>query len=127
MDQSLAEIQSARQRLVQLSIVLRVHLDLCHWKLNGVLFEARQPRPLRSRNMSAIHPKGFEAFLGSPLGQVRVITLTGNDERREQGNGLSLVVAQQAGRDGSRALRLNRNIAVGAMLCSQLYVQQPQE
>ncbi len=96
MDQPLAEVQCAGQRLVHSRVVLRVHIHLGHRELNGVLLEARQPWPLRSRNVGSIHTEGLETLLGRPFGEVGVVTLAGDDEWREQGNSLSLVIAQQA-------------------------------
>src|SRR5882724_8518678 len=127
MDQPLAEVERACQCLVQSRIGLRIDIDLGHRQLDGVLLEARQAWPFRSRNARPVHTEGLEALLGSPLGQVGVITLAGQYQRRKQRDALPLVVAQQSGGNRGRALRLDGDVTVGAVLCTHLYVEQAQE
>src|SRR5258706_5007870 len=50
-----------------------------------------------------------------------------DDERGEQADALPLVFAQEACRDRVLALRLDRHLAVGAVLEPELDVEQPQE
>ncbi len=127
MDQSLAEIERPRQRLVQLSIRLRSHIDLRHRQLDRVLLESRQPRPFGSGEAGPVHAQCLESLLRRPFRQIGVVALTREHQRRQQGDALAFEILEQFRGDGGGALRLDRQIAVRAVLSSQLDVQQSQE
>ena len=125
--QALAEIERAREAVAQGSLVLHAHIDLGHRQLDGVLAEARQARPGRGRQPLAIDPQSAKALLRGPPGEVGVVALARDDERREQRDAPAAVVPQQPRRDRRRALRLDGDIAIRAVLRTELHVQQAQK
>ena len=125
--QPLAEIERAGESCAQGGLAAHADVDFRHRQLDGVLAEARQARPRRRRQRLAIDTQCLEALPGCPLGQIGVVALARHDERRQQRDALAAVIAYQAGADRGRALRLDRPIAVRAVLRAELHVQQPQE
>ncbi len=127
MHQALAEVERAGKRLMQRGVGLGADIDLRHRQLDRVLLEARQPRPLRRGEVGAIDAQGLEALLRGPLGEVRVVALACHDERRQQRDARAAMLAQQPRGDRGGALRLDGDIAIGAVLGAELHVEQPQE
>ena len=62
-----------------------------------------------------------------PAGEIGVVALAVHNERRQQPNACTTVFAQHAGRNRIEALRLDRHIAIRAILRPELHEQQPQE
>ncbi len=97
-------------------------------QLDGVLLEPVQARPRRRGKHGAVHAQVREPFARGPGGEVRVVALARRDERGEDADPLAPVVPQDPrGRMASGALRLDRDVAVGAVLRAELHEQQPQE
>src|SRR5690606_30711259 len=74
-----------------------------------------------------VHAQVREAPGRRPLGEVGVDALARDDEGREQADTPAAVVAQDARRDVLEGLRLDRDVAVGAVLDARLDVERPQE
>ena len=111
----------------QLALGLRADDDLADRQLDRVLAEAVEARPRRGRQELAVHPQAFVALAGRPLGEVGVVALARHHQRREEADAPALGLAQQSRRDRVRALRLDRHLAVRAVLGAELDVEQAQE
>src|SRR5438034_613642 len=124
---ALAEFESLAKRPADFGFVVCGDAQVGDRQLERVLLKARQPRPLVGRQELAVHAQESVAAGSSPLGEVGVIALPVDDQRREQADALPLVFAQEARGDGGFALRLDRHPAVGAVLEPELDVEQSQE
>ena len=124
---ALAEIQCAAERLAQLPFGVRAHAQVRHRQLDGVLLEARQPRPLPGGQELAVDPQLREAFAGGPFREVGVVALAVHHQRRKETDVLAAIVAQQTRGHRLEALRLDRHVAAGAELGAELDVEQAQE
>ncbi len=124
---ALAEFESSAKRPADFGFVVRCDAQVGDRQLERVLLEARQPRPFSSRQELAVHAQEFVTLAARPLGQVGVIALSVDNQRGEQADALPLVFAQKARRDRVLALRLDRHLAVGAVLRAELDVEQSEE
>ena len=102
-------------------------MDRADRQLDRVLLEAVEPRPRVGRQQLAVDAQVRVALACGPLGEVGVDALARDDQRRQQPDALAAVVAQQPRGDRFDALRLDRHVAVGAVLRAELHVQQAQE
>ena len=109
------------------SFVVRRDDEVGHRQLDVVLAEAVEPRPLARRQEGAVDAQVAEALAGRPLGEVGVEALARHHQRRQQADVAAAPVAQDARGDGFLALRLDRHVAVGAVLRAELDVEQAQE
>ncbi len=92
-----------------------------------MLLETRQPWPLIRGQVGAIDPQRLESLLRRPFREIGVEAFARYDQRREQRDTLPLVVTQQACGDGGSTLRFYCDVAIRAVLGSQLHVQESQE
>ena len=124
---ALAEVERAGERLAQLALAVGRDRDVGDRQLDRVLLEAVEPRPFRGRQELAVDAQMGVALAARPLREVGVVALAVEDERREQADAPAAEVAQDLRRDRVRALRLDRHVAVRAVLGAELHVEQPQE
>ena len=127
MHQPLAEVERARERLLQRRVRVRTDFDLGDGQLDRMLLEARQPRPLGCGEARAIDAQRLESLLRGPLRQLGVVALARDHQRGKQGDGFAPVLAQQAGGDRGRALWLDRQVAIRAILRAELHIEEPQK
>ena len=79
------------------------------------------------RDEVAVHAQVGIALAARPLGEIGVVALAVDDERREQPDARAAVLAHDARRDRRDALRLDRDVALRAVLGAELHVEQAQE
>ncbi len=104
---ALAHLQRRFHRRAQLLFVVGADLDLGDRQLDGVLAESVEARPALGRQVLAVHAQVRDRFGERPFREVGVL--------------------HQARDDDLDALRLDRHVAVGAVLRAQLHEQQAQE
>ena len=92
-----------------------------------MLAEAVEPRPAAGRDHDAVDPELPVALSGGPAGEVRVVALAGDDQRRQHPGPLAPPLAQQLGHDGVRSPGLDGTAAIRAVLHSQAHEEEPQE
>jgi hypothetical protein len=122
-----SQLERARERLAELALPRRRDDQIGDRQIDVVLLEAIEARPRLGRREHAVDTELFVALAGRPLREIRVVALARDDERREQRDALATMLAQDARTHGVLRLRLDRPIAVGAVLHAQLHVQQAQE
>ena len=69
----------------------------------------------------------LESLICRPPGQIRVVSLSGNYERRVDADLLSPILPKYSFLDHIPGLRLNRNVAIGTVLSSQFRKEQAQK
>ena len=82
---------------------------------------------MRCRGARAIDAQRLESLLRGPFRQLGVVALARHDQRGKQGDGFAPVLAQQTGGDRGRALWLDRQVAIRAILRAELHIEEPQE
>ena len=124
---ALAELERLGELAPQHRFVLGCDPQVGHRQFQRVFLEAVEARPGGGGHELAVDPQVRVALAARPLGEVGVEALAVHHQRREQADALALVVAHQAGHDRVLGLRLDRHVAVGAVLRAELHVHQPQE
>ena len=127
LDHPLAEVDGPVELQAQLLLVLRPYGELGDGQLDVVLAEPVEARPFPGRREDPVHPQEGKTLPRGPLGQVGVVTLSGGDERCEEGDLPAPILAQDLRQDSLPALLLDGKAAVGAVLGAELYVEQAQE
>ena len=124
---TLAVFECALERLAQHVLPVRKDVDIRHRQLDGVLLESVDARERAHRQELPIHPQMGMALGAGPFRQVGVDALAVHHQRRKQADARSPILSHQSCGDRLLALRLDRHLAVGAMLHAQFHEQQPQE
>ena len=124
---ALAELERLGELAPEHRLVFRGHPQVGHRQFQRVFLEAVEARPGGGRHELAVDAQVRVALAARPLGEVGVEALAIHHQRREQADALALVVAHQARHDRVLGLRLDRHVAVGAVLRAELHVHQPQE
>ena len=122
-----AVLEGGPQQPAQLPFAARLQHDLPHREIDVVLAEAVEPRPAAGRDHDAVDPELPVALSGGPAGEVRVVALAGDDQRRQHPGPLAPPLAQQLGHDGVRSPGLDGTAAIRAVLHSQAHEEEPQE
>ena len=122
-----AELDGSRERIGELTGRGRSNVELRHGQLDVVLFEPVEPRPRVGRRQHAVDAQRTVAAGRGPVGELGVIALAADDERREQYHALAAVALHDLRMDRFEALRVDRDAAVGAMLHAELDEQEAQE
>ena len=123
---ALARIERLVQRGGKQGAMARLHLEFRHGQFDRVLLEPVEPGPGLRRQELSVHAKRVMAPLGSPLRQIGVIALAGDDQGREQHHFLAAEVPLQPREDQFLGLRLDGQRAIGAVLYAELHEQQAQ-
>ncbi|MQM38925.1 hypothetical protein KBTX_02946 [wastewater metagenome] len=92
-----------------------------------MLLVAVQTRPVAGGHVAAVHAQVGEALARGPLGEVRVVALAGDHQRRQQAQAGAAVLVEELRHDGVRGLRADGDVAVRAVLGAELDEEQPQE
>src|SRR5690606_12847680 len=88
---------------------------------------AVEARERSHRQQLSVHAKLRIALARGPFCEIGVQALAVHDERREEHYRLAAILAHQPRGDRLRALRLDRDVAVRAMLRAELDEKQAQE
>ena len=120
-------LERGRKPRTQLCFILRRDLHVRDRQLDRVFDETRKTRPAVSRKERAVHAQMRVALPGRPLRQVRIHALAPDDERRQQPDACAAEVAEDARHDAVHTLRLDRHIAIGAVLRTELHVPAAQK
>lgn len=124
---ALPMLQGLPHGIAQRRFVAGVDHHIGHRQFDGVFLIAVQARPGADRDEGAVDAQMGVALAACPFGQVGVVALARRHQRRQHADVLALVFAQQARHDLVGVLRLDRHLAIGAVLGAQLDVQQAQE
>src|ERR1019366_8004989 len=89
--------------------------------------EAVEPRPFIGGNEFAVDAQMSVALAARPFREIGVIAFARDDERREQPDAAAAGLAQDARCGCAGRLRLDGDVAVGAVLRAELDEQEPQE
>ena len=92
-----------------------------------MFLEAVEAGPLVGGQHFAVHAQLFVAARIGPLGELGVVTLARDHQRRHQRDARALVLLEQSLRNGCGRLRLDGHVAGGAELRAQLLIEQAQE
>ncbi len=122
-----AELDGARERVGKLAPRGGLNVELSDGQLDVVHLEPVEPRPGVRRRQLAVDAQRRVAAVRRPLGELGVVALAGDHERREQGDALAAIALHDLGVNGVEALRVDRHAAVGAVLNAELDEQQAQK
>ena len=120
-------LQCEGQSRAQCGLVFRCNADVGDRQLDAVFLEARQPRPGCCRNELAVDPEVGVTLGRGPFREVGVIPLAIDHQGGQQADAVIAILRHDARGDLVDALRLDRNIAIRAVLGAEFDVEQAEE
>ena len=124
---AVAELERSRNGRAQFGLALRRCAHVGNRQLDPVLVKARETRPGVGRDKRAVDAQVRVALAARPLGEIRVVALAIDYQRRKQADPRAAMLAQDARGDRVKALRLDRDFALRTVLHAELDEEQAQE
>ena len=124
---AVAEGERPLERGAQLALDPGPQAQARHGQLDGVLAVAVEPRPGIGGHEGAVDAQARMPARRRPLRELAVDALAPHHQRREQLHLAPAPAAQEPRGDGLRRLRLDRHVAVRAVLHAEAEIEQAQE